>query len=120
MMRNIKYVGVQEPAAFDTIFHTQHQLSKLGNDVVGTYLANLLQGNKSVHIKTADGAWMGNFYLPLLNSLYPENHLIMFQRDAGYGSTVHYNGNEQISIPGGGGKIMFSNKKNKWCKIDIV
>ena len=108
---------MQEPATFDITFQSQQQLSILGNDVDGTYLSSSLSGNKTVKIQTANGAWMGNFYLPKLDSLYPENHIILFQRFAGYDSNAHYNDNEQVSLPGSGGKIMFVNKRNKWCKI---
>ena len=108
---------MKEPNAYDFVFDSQQELSKLGSDTEGKYLASLLLGNKTVNIKTQNGAWQGNFYLPQLDSLYPENHLILFQRYAGWETTVHYNQNEQMSIPSGGEKLMFSNTKNKWCKI---
>ena len=82
-------------------------------------MTTFLPGNKTIKITTANGAWMPNFYLPQLDSLYPENHLILFQRYAGYGSNIHYNQNEQIAMPGSGGKILFANVKNQWCKIDM-
>ena len=107
---------MKEPDAYDIIFDSQQELSKLGEDTEGNYLASQLLGNKTANIKTKNGAWQGNFYLPKLDSLYPENHLILFQRYAGWGTTVHYNQNEQMSLPSGGEKLMFANTKNKWCK----
>ena len=78
---------MKEPDTYDFIFDSQQELSKLGSDTEGKYLASLLLGNKTVNIKTQNGAWQGNFYLPQLDSLYPENHLILYQR---YAVTLYF------------------------------
>tara|TARA_Y100000588_G_scaffold155519_1_gene169562 strand:- start:837 stop:3311 length:2475 start_codon:yes stop_codon:yes gene_type:complete len=59
------------------------------NDPTASYLQTILTTNSSVEIKTADGRWTQNIYLPNVASMTEK--VVRVTSDAGYSSTVHYN-----------------------------
>ncbi len=70
------------------------KLSKPGE----TFLAELLKQNALVEIKTADGQWVRDVYLPEDNDL--DGKMVRVSSNAGYASTIHYNGRTTVIARG--------------------
>lgn len=68
----------------------QENLNTVGDDPEAVGLTNLLNNEKSeIEIRTADGSWMNDFYLPN-GSDVPSDSKIQFACDSTWGITVHY------------------------------
>ena len=107
--------AVQELIAtknYETVVQGYWELKKMEDDVDGNRISLLLEkGN--LNIKTADGAWIKDFWLPK-NNAANEGKIVTFTANAGYTSTIYYDyGSLRI---GKGDNLVFLCKDGKWVE----
>jgi hypothetical protein len=67
----------------------QSNLKAIGDDSQGTGLANLFKDNDEIEVRTANGSWLKNFYLPDSSEVDP-NSKIQFTCNSGWNINVFY------------------------------
>jgi hypothetical protein len=90
---------------------SQGDLNKL-SDQSGAFLLGQLRQHALVEIETADGRWVKDIYLPQDKAL--EGKLVRAKSQAGYGSTVYYNG-RQVTLTRGG-SALFKCVNGQWFR----
>lgn len=83
---------IEFPTSLDNPFVVEGQgnLNNTGDDPQATGLKNLLNNeNSEIEIRTADGSWVKDFYLPN-GSDVPSDSKIQFTCDSTWGINVHY------------------------------
>ena len=85
------FVGyeIPKPDEFDRVISDNATLSNFANDPEGTYFQELFNTYNSIHIKTSDGNWTKDFYLP--DGPQFNNKVVTFTSNATYNSNVFYN-----------------------------
>ena len=86
-------------------------LAKL-SDQQGAFLAGLLQDHALVEIKTADGRWVRDIYLPADAAL--DGKMVRTKSQAGYQSTIHHDGRR---VPlSRGQSLQFKCRDGRWIR----
>ena len=96
----------------------QNQLNMMAQDYEGNLINELLnQGN--VNIKTANGAWIRDFWLPKNNAKNEnEGKIVTFTSNAGYHSNIFYDyGTSTLS---NGDNLIFLCRNGKWVEYSDV
>lgn len=86
-------------------------LTKL-SDKNGAFLKERLTGSALVDIKTADGRWVRDIYLPVIPEL--EGKMVRIRSSAGYNSTMFY-GERQVTVSHGQ-TLQFKFAKGQWFR----
>ena len=88
----------------------------MNNDAAGKHLDTLLSGKKSVKIITANGNWIRNFYLPIIEQPRQNERRVLFVSLSDSHSFVHYN-NKTLQLDRGA-TVAFTNVNGTWDTLD--
>ncbi len=98
-----------------TTIDSATEIAKL-NDPSAVFLQQTLTTNNLVEIKTADGVWTSDIYLP--NSASMSNKVVRVTSMAGYSSKIHYS-NRSVIISKGN-VIIFKHINGQWVSEEEV
>ncbi|MCV6626417.1 MAG: M66 family metalloprotease [Cellvibrionaceae bacterium] len=98
------------PDQYDLVIENPASMATLGADTKGSHLATLLGAHDTIHIRTHNGIWSENFYLPKGPGY--DNKIISFSDGATNDSTIHLNdGSTSISF---GQQLSWVNVDGRW------
>lgn len=95
------------PSSYARTFQGSATLNTIKDDLAGDSIASYLSAG-DVSIRTADGAWIGEFYLPAGTF----DRKVVFVSNAGYGSTIHF-GERLVNISRGE-TLVFAQVNGEW------
>ncbi|MCV6615388.1 MAG: M66 family metalloprotease, partial [Cellvibrionaceae bacterium] len=98
---------------FSLVIEDPESMQTFGNDPEGEHFAKLLDRHDHINIRTHNGIWTRNFYLP--KGAQYHNKTVSFHHFAGFSSDIHYNNTTtNISI---GDKVTWVNINGVWASV---
>lgn len=105
-----------KPSTFGKTISDNKTLLNFANDTSGSYFANLFSNYNTLNIKTSDGNWSGNFYLPAGKAYHGK--FVTFTANASYSSNIHYS-NKSLNITRGA-EFTLQNIEGIWySNVDV-
>lgn len=108
---DLSSVDFSLPSFFDRTIQGSTQLNSIKDDTTGQLFDQYLSNDESVRVRTADGQWISDFYLPQGDSYSKK---VVFISDAGYASRIHFD-NRSVNISRGD-TLVFSHQEGQWVQ----
>lgn len=104
----------KDPGIYDLVITGQAELNKMVDDFEGDYLKGLLLAFDALNVRTYNGSYIRDFYLPVGEEL--DGRVLVFTSEARYDSSLHYSG--ETAALRNGMTVVLRNQNGIWYSLD--